>query len=93
MSAIFCSMIAVIPDPLICYIIQKNKFIEEGKSLSAQISKLQELLSSKKLVLEVITVAIYLLSTVMSEFMNSKSHTRLSFPLIFEIGMRPELPP
>lgn len=34
--------------------LEKNKFIDEGKSLSEQISKLQELLSSKKLILEVI---------------------------------------
>ncbi|KAL3623290.1 hypothetical protein CASFOL_032106 [Castilleja foliolosa] len=34
--------------------LEKNKFIDEGKSLSGQISKLQELLSSKQLILEVI---------------------------------------
>lgn len=34
--------------------LEKNKFIDEGKSLSEQISKLQELLSSKKLILEMI---------------------------------------
>lgn len=34
--------------------LEKNKFIDEGKSLSEQISKLKELLSSKKLILEMI---------------------------------------
>ncbi|XP_020549481.1 DNA gyrase subunit A, chloroplastic/mitochondrial [Sesamum indicum] len=34
--------------------LEKNKFIDEGKSLSEQISKLQELLSSKELILELI---------------------------------------
>ncbi|KAH6794279.1 DNA GYRASE A [Perilla frutescens var. hirtella] len=34
--------------------LEKNKFIDEGKSLSEQISKLQELLSSKKLIYEMI---------------------------------------
>ncbi|KAK6163120.1 hypothetical protein DH2020_002961 [Rehmannia glutinosa] len=34
--------------------LEKNKFIDEGNSLSRQISKLQELLSSQKLILEVI---------------------------------------
>ncbi|KAL6563070.1 hypothetical protein OROHE_005657 [Orobanche hederae] len=34
--------------------LEKNKFIDEGKSLSEQIFKLQELLSSKKLILEMI---------------------------------------
>ncbi|XP_042059795.1 DNA gyrase subunit A, chloroplastic/mitochondrial-like isoform X1 [Salvia splendens] len=36
--------------------LEKNKFIDEGRSLSGQISKLQELLSSKKLILEMIEV-------------------------------------
>ncbi|KAK4476672.1 hypothetical protein RD792_015832 [Penstemon davidsonii] len=34
--------------------LEKNKFVVEGKSLSEQISKLQELLSSKELILELI---------------------------------------
>ncbi|KAL8529379.1 hypothetical protein ACS0TY_006703 [Phlomoides rotata] len=34
--------------------LEKNKFIEEGKSLSEQISKLQQLLSSKKMILQLI---------------------------------------
>ncbi|KAL7157889.1 hypothetical protein ABFS83_02G106500 [Erythranthe nasuta] len=34
--------------------LEKNKFVDEGKSLSLQISKLQELLSSKKQILEMI---------------------------------------
>lgn len=34
--------------------LEKNKFIDEGKFLSKQISKLKELLSSKKLILEMI---------------------------------------
>ncbi|PIN16287.1 DNA topoisomerase (ATP-hydrolyzing) [Handroanthus impetiginosus] len=34
--------------------LEKNKFIDEGKALSEQISKWQELLSSKKLILEMV---------------------------------------
>ncbi|KAG8391058.1 hypothetical protein BUALT_Bualt01G0148400 [Buddleja alternifolia] len=34
--------------------LEKNKFVDEGKSLSEQISKLEKLLSSKRLVLELI---------------------------------------
>ncbi|CAA0827412.1 Probable DNA gyrase subunit A-chloroplastic/mitochondrial [Striga hermonthica] len=36
--------------------LEKKKFLDEGKSLSEQISKLQEVLSSKKLILEMIEI-------------------------------------
>lgn len=55
---LFLLLLGIITD-FILFIVQRKKFVDESKSLMEQISKLEELLSSKKHILQVDIVKEY----------------------------------